>query len=539
MGMMICGVAACQTLDSSGEVLDMKGLDISTLERDGVFNYEHEEKLADQIVGKILKAKKIFSDADCETSQELSHWQRIQVPFLWVVGELFDDLGHNGAQNVAAMLRYDERQRNERGGYQDGMKPVVNFSIQGGKLHKAGNIVTDSLARKVSITITPCNKVAEAEEYKPEALSAINKKSAKISDTRSFKNTLLKAENIQVEEMRKDENPKLELPKTAHIGTTTTGKAIPAHGHHSNYSQEFSAKDHKEAGNMHFAAASATKDQKQIAHHRRQSQFHLSIAARKENGPHKGATSTTWSSRKFGPVTNKPQASVHRPYVKVDDIKKSDDLEKAAGKLLGSDKSKEDLNKSEQYHTEEKHAKSISDELDTKGKELGQTGASYKFSVSGKGVHGVGFKDKASADAFTAHAKKHPAVHSVKQSQTHNHHLVDVHIKTPSELKKSLDAGSPMGAPGTLTQGAALQSEQIDNTKSKAWNILRVKKKKKIEALNKAETDSSVALSTWEKAEDFKKFLAQSKPNMTKAERDAFAKVFALYRINKQGNGLK
>jgi hypothetical protein len=302
MGMMICGVAACQTLDSSGEVLDMKGLDISSLERDGTFNFEHEEKLASQTVGKILKAKKIFSEEDCSTSQELKHWNMIKVPFLWVVGELFDDVGHSGAQDVAAWMRYDEKWR-EKGGYPADMKPVVNFSIQGGKLDKVGHRITTSLARKVSITITPCNKVAEAEEYKPDSIESSDKKTSKISDMRALMGGMFKSEDIQVEELRKEE------PKAPSVlGHTTSGKAVHGTGPAHAYSHGFSGQDHHEAMNMHANAAQATSDHKQKTHHLRQSQVHMSQRER----------SGYFSSRKFGSKHGAaPAVSTSKPYVDV------------------------------------------------------------------------------------------------------------------------------------------------------------------------------------------------------------------------------
>ena len=70
MATYIHGIASSQNIDSSGEIVNIEGLDISSLAVDGVFNYEHEQgkitdkdgklvelqiKVPSQVVGKILK----------------------------------------------------------------------------------------------------------------------------------------------------------------------------------------------------------------------------------------------------------------------------------------------------------------------------------------------------------------------------------------------------------------------------------------------------------------------------------------------------
>jgi hypothetical protein len=163
LGTMIHGIAASEHLDSSGERISIRGLDISSLPVDGVFNWEHKNDNSFQIVGKILKAKKIFSEEDCEDEHELYFWQKAQAPYVYVMGELFDGMGHKAAAEVAAMVRYDSASRKAgRPG-----KNVINFSIEGSKLNKEGQEIQRSLGRKVTITTAACNKVAVAEELKP------------------------------------------------------------------------------------------------------------------------------------------------------------------------------------------------------------------------------------------------------------------------------------------------------------------------------------------------------------------------------------
>ena len=157
-GTIIAGIAASEHLDSSGERIIISGVDISSLTKDGVFNFEHHSDEASRIVGKIIKAKKIFSAEDAETENELYFWDKVKMPFIYVIGELFDHVGHSAAQDVAAMLRYDKTLDVDK------TKALINFSIEGSRLGKEGNNVTKCIARKVAITIHPCNKMAYAEE---------------------------------------------------------------------------------------------------------------------------------------------------------------------------------------------------------------------------------------------------------------------------------------------------------------------------------------------------------------------------------------
>jgi hypothetical protein len=160
-GTFIHGIGASEHLDSSGERISIKGLDISSLERgEGVLNYEHKNENASHIVGKVVKAKKIFSEEDCSNPHELYFWRKSNAPLLYVVGELFDGVGHQQAKEIAAMLKYDTLKRAE----DKKNKSTINFSVEGAKLEKQGAEITRAIARKISVTIVPCNKAAVAEE---------------------------------------------------------------------------------------------------------------------------------------------------------------------------------------------------------------------------------------------------------------------------------------------------------------------------------------------------------------------------------------
>ncbi len=169
-------------------------MDISSLAVDGVFNYEHKSDTPAQIIGKVLQAKKIFSDKDCDDDHQLYFWNKVKTPYLYVMGELFDDYKES-AKDVAGMFRYDadKKEQNERA--------VMNFSIEGAKISKEGIDVTRSIARKVTITALPCNKAAVAE------MVQVQQKKSKKGDLDQFFKT--EYSDIEIQILQKSESDKL------------------------------------------------------------------------------------------------------------------------------------------------------------------------------------------------------------------------------------------------------------------------------------------------------------------------------------------
>lgn len=228
MGMLLHGIFASSALDSTSEILDIKGLDVSSL---AVANYEHESKIPGQVCGKVLKSVKIFKPEDCENPEQLMFWNRIKIPFLYGVIELFDDVGHSGALDVAAMALYDQNNKDKY----DFKKtfPLIGFSIEGSKINKEQNVITHSLARKVSLTITPANKTCWGEIYQEtqnQKPAAINKRDS-IAKAKDILSKILKSEQISAEQqvlIKHDiqdlENlEKNELEKAVHFPTTMPG----------------------------------------------------------------------------------------------------------------------------------------------------------------------------------------------------------------------------------------------------------------------------------------------------------------------------
>lgn len=245
MATFIHGIAASENIDSSGERISILGMDISSLDKDGVFNWEHKADQPGQVVGKILKAKKIFSDADCEDEHELYFWHKCKVPYLYVMGELMDDYKES-AKEVAGHFRY-EADRKDVHEYS-----TVNFSIEGAKIEKQGMDIGKSIARKVTITVMACNKAAVAEMV---SVAPQKPKKASIDDifkTEEVQAEIFKGENVIA--LRKDQ-PKMTVaaPKPP-MAQTTSGKAIHATARVSSYT-DFSAQDHKDASVAHKLAA--------------------------------------------------------------------------------------------------------------------------------------------------------------------------------------------------------------------------------------------------------------------------------------------
>ncbi|WNM70322.1 putative prohead protease [Myxococcus phage Mx1] len=153
--LVLDGIAASQAIDSSGEILDIRGLDISELEEGrGVLNYEHrsdqsEGASANDVIGHIVFAKKIFGPDDCKNDRELSYWNKVQLPFVYIQAELFNDEGHPGAVAAASLIRYYQRRK---------LPILMRYSIEGATLEREGNTLKRAIAKRVAATLKPCNR---------------------------------------------------------------------------------------------------------------------------------------------------------------------------------------------------------------------------------------------------------------------------------------------------------------------------------------------------------------------------------------------
>ena len=156
LGQLIEGVFSSQNVDGSGEIVRTDGIDISIFEEGrGVATWEHVQPtqgLGKEIVGRVVYVKKIFTEKDCTTkSQKFFFQETRKAPYLYGIVRLFDAAGHHEAQDLAAQIRdYDAH----------GEKSVVRFSIEGRGVDKEGGVVANSIARKITLTLTPANSAA-------------------------------------------------------------------------------------------------------------------------------------------------------------------------------------------------------------------------------------------------------------------------------------------------------------------------------------------------------------------------------------------
>jgi hypothetical protein len=151
-GMILDGIAASEHIDSSGEILDVEGCDISAIE-DGVatINYEHKGDSPKDTIGRIIYGKKIFSEKDCEDDRQLTYWKKSGVPYIYIISELMDQDGHEGAKSAAAIIRH----------YASRKLPVLaRWSIEGSTLKKEKNRLKQSIFKRLALTLAPCNKDA-------------------------------------------------------------------------------------------------------------------------------------------------------------------------------------------------------------------------------------------------------------------------------------------------------------------------------------------------------------------------------------------
>jgi 8-oxo-dGTP pyrophosphatase MutT (NUDIX family) len=150
---VIDGAIATAAIDSSGETMDIEGCDISSLPKDGLLNFEHKNSENGgsfvSIIGKCIKAKKIFTESDCENGRERMYWNDIKLPFIYGVFRLFKN--HPNAEAAMAIMRDQAEHREPQ---------ILRFSIEGSTIERKGNTLVHTLARNVALTQKPCNKTA-------------------------------------------------------------------------------------------------------------------------------------------------------------------------------------------------------------------------------------------------------------------------------------------------------------------------------------------------------------------------------------------
>ena len=152
--MILDGVFASEAIDSSGEIVKIDGMDISSMEDgEATANYEHKGKDNSdgrETVGRIIYVHKIFTRDDCEDERQTFYYNKMgNIPYLYGMVRLLDEAGHPGAESLAAQVR-------DAVAHDD--KILVRYSVEGTTLKKEDNVIEACIARKVAMTLGPCNK---------------------------------------------------------------------------------------------------------------------------------------------------------------------------------------------------------------------------------------------------------------------------------------------------------------------------------------------------------------------------------------------
>jgi len=336
MGLMIDGVAASSALDTSGEIVDIRGMDITSLAVSGTINFEHKSDLPAQTVGKILKAKKILKSSDCSNDREKYFWAKCELPFVYIVAELFDDYTES-AKHLAGIFKYDEDNRTKH------EKNVLSFSVEGAKIPGAidGMHIKRSIARKVTVTVQPANHTAIAEKM-PGAKSDDDGFGTMFKSESGFEIEMLKSEEILA--LLNSDNYVEKLNKAAinhppqAIGTTKSGKTVNSHGliHESAH---FTSADHRDAAELHRSVGRSYQDTNIRSHHNQKADLHLQAANSAEKREQKAKNFKPPEKKAEVPKTEVPkneapkiepqktrigpniETSVLRPYAQVQDKK--------------------------------------------------------------------------------------------------------------------------------------------------------------------------------------------------------------------------
>ena len=438
-GTYVGGIAASQAWDTSGESIDIKDMDTSSLVG-SVLNFEHQSGKGADYVGKILKAKKIFSAEDCSNEIELKYWNKCQLPFLYCLGILFDDY-QPAAKEVAGIFKFDSEHPE--------LPPTLGFSIEGAKLEKSPTgVITHSIARKLTITAQPANKTCLADKID------LNSEKTPDADPLSFlfksyeielfdESTLQKSMNMTPSAPKAPQMPKAGLKqaptdKGANIGQTKAGHDVFANEKVHNYTH-FNAEDHRNAAILHNNAATKAntgKNYKLADLHNQKSKLHNQAAASIE--------------RKGNRLDN--AMKTHRSKVENKDIlNKSEDLEKSVihegthdigGKI---------------HHIKINKLRS--------GKYNAQISPGKESIQAPGSIHTLNFTHDSKKNGFKidheapyghqngARSEDSNAIRNIVTQKIKEHH---------EEMSKALTAGGSMVSPGNLEGGAALDKEDLE-----------------------------------------------------------------------------
>ena len=229
-GMLIDGAAATQCIDSSGEIVEIEGIDCSQFDNEDagiLLNFEHNEGTkssptdeaegAGSLVGKVVYLKKIYTQSDVSGKRQEMYWERCHKnPFVYCVVRLFDSSGHANAMALAATIR-DNAKHGEPIG--------CRFSIEGSTLRQENNVIKTSIFRRLAGTFRPCNKTAVSGLLlDPQVEKKSNKLEVKKSEQNPLYSLIGGSQEIQC-------NPVLEKKTADEMIKEAEANLLPLLGH--------------------------------------------------------------------------------------------------------------------------------------------------------------------------------------------------------------------------------------------------------------------------------------------------------------------
>ena len=182
---ILAGIFSVETPDTAGEVLSVEGADISDLQTGkAALNTEHinpedaeksetptNYKGFQSIVGRVVNAKKIFSDQDCSDDGELRAWKEYQKPLIYGSVEIWD--GPDATDNARAAASIARMFAKAKGG------PQLGLSVEGATLKRDGNLLKQTVIRKMALTMKPANKSATIDIVKDTSAPEVAKSMTK------------------------------------------------------------------------------------------------------------------------------------------------------------------------------------------------------------------------------------------------------------------------------------------------------------------------------------------------------------------------
>ncbi len=513
MSTFIDGIGQCQVVDKSGELLDLKGHDITSLPKTGTFTWEHQANSPATLVGKILKAKKIFCRDDCENGRELYYWNKCKSPYLYVMGELLDDYTAS-ARECAGQMRYSKDHPDKQ--------PLLGFSIEGSELPgtRKGMVITRSIARKVTLTQSPCNSACIAEIFEaPEQKSQIKDDFDSIFKSKEEASNLFKSgegEKIYETFLAKKEleaarppskggkapkSPEAEYEgQGIHAGRNKSGKPVFSHGSSSSY--KFNPAEHQHHGEHHKSPKVHSQNPKLGVNKESRREMHSNAVASSGRVENRAALSLE-NKDKIAQEQGKQVSHMAKSEPKSglpSGWKSSVTQHPKLGSIVSMSHPEHGI------VSVHKPAGSNNFEVSHAGKNAGLMGK--------KGV----FDNHKDA---ILHAQKY--THALHQGKVLGRNIVNT--SSGPNLGKSLEAGNTNAAPSTLTNGAAYQVENMgsktattgaedhkfNGTKKKDWN------KRAKEEYEK-----------WPHKEKFEKFMQARMPHLAMGEIKALGRALAL-----------